>query len=75
MLRLAYDARVPSALDGTAAIIRWRLLAIGSVLLLATFIGTLGFRFVEGWPVFDALYMTLITLTTVGYGEVHSKTN
>jgi voltage-gated potassium channel len=26
---------------------------------------------VEGWPVFDSFYMTLMTLTTVGYGEVH----
>ena len=34
-------------------------------------IGTLGFQMVEGWSVFDAFYMTLITLTTVGYEEVH----
>jgi voltage-gated potassium channel len=33
--------------------------------------GTLGFRWVEGWPLFDGFYMTLMTLTTVGYGEVH----
>src|SRR3989454_5074527 len=26
---------------------------------------------VEGWTLFDSLYMSLITLTTVGYGEVH----
>src|SRR5204862_4320433 len=25
----------------------------------------------EGWTLFDSLYMSLITLTTVGYGEVH----
>ena len=34
------------------------------------FAGTFGFRVVEGWRFFDAFYMTLITLTTVGYGEV-----
>ena len=33
--------------------------------------GTLGFHWVEGWTLFDAFYMTLMTLTTVGYGEVH----
>jgi voltage-gated potassium channel len=33
--------------------------------------GTMGYAFIEGWPVFDALYMTIITLATVGYGEVH----
>src|SRR5205085_4791285 len=29
---------------------------------------------VEGWSFFDSFYMTLITLTTVGYGEVHPLT-
>ena len=40
---------------------------IGGVLL----VGTAGYRFIEGWPLFDSLYMTVITLATVGYGEVH----
>lgn len=35
------------------------------------FAGTIGYHFIEGWPVFDALYMTVITLATVGYGETH----
>ena len=33
--------------------------------------GTFGFHWVEGWSYFDGFYMTLMTLTTVGYGEVH----
>lgn len=34
-------------------------------------IGTSGYMIIEGWPVSDAIYMTIITLATVGYGEVH----
>jgi voltage-gated potassium channel len=33
--------------------------------------GTLGYVLIEGWNAWDALYMTMMTLTTVGYGEVH----
>ena len=71
LLHLEYDARVRGDFDRTAGILRWRLLAVAGVLMSATVIGTLGFRLVEGWPLFDAFYMALITLTTVGYGEVH----
>lgn len=36
-----------------------------------TIIGTFGYMFLEGWNWVDAFYMTMITLTTVGFGEVH----
>jgi len=42
-----------------------------SVLLAILFLGSLGFVWIEGWSFFDGLYMTGITLTTVGFGEVH----
>jgi voltage-gated potassium channel len=47
----------------------WRL----SVVLLATVVcaGTAGYVIIEGWDVFDAFYMTITTVTTVGYGEIH----
>ncbi len=34
--------------------------------------GTVGYYLIEeGWSLFDAFYMTIITLTTIGFGEVH----
>ena len=41
-----------------------------SVTFLLLLIGTLGYHILEQWPLFDAFYMTVITLSTVGYGEV-----
>jgi voltage-gated potassium channel len=33
--------------------------------------GTLGYVLIEGWNAWDAFYMTIITVTTVGYAEIH----
>jgi voltage-gated potassium channel len=41
---------------------------LGSILL----VGVVGYHLIEGWSAFDALYMTVITLATVGYGETHA---
>jgi voltage-gated potassium channel len=47
-----------------------------AALITATFVfGTTGFILVEGYPPFDAFYMTLITITTVGYSEIHPLSN
>jgi voltage-gated potassium channel len=35
-------------------------------------VGSLGYWLIEGWPLFDSFYMTIITLTTIGYGEIHN---
>jgi len=45
--------------------------------LLVIFIislGVAGYMMIEGWSLLDALYMTVQTLTTVGYNEVHEMT-
>ena len=52
--------------------VTFRKIAQWAASLLALLIfGSLGFVWLEGWNFFDALYMTVTTLTTVGYGEIH----
>src|ERR1017187_8377365 len=48
-----------------------RLVLIAALLAFTMCIGTAGFRLIEGYSVFDGFYMTLITITTVGYQEIH----
>src|ERR1039458_2955613 len=45
-------------------------LIVGAIVTTLT-IGTVGFTVIDGYPPFDAFYMTLITMTTVGYNEIH----
>ncbi len=51
--------------------IRLRLAIILIAMVVTLGGGTLGFVLIEHYSVFDAFYMTLTTVTTVGYGEVH----
>src|ERR1039457_1051773 len=45
-------------------------LIVGAIVTTLT-IGTVGFTVIDGYPPFDAFYMSLTTMTTVGYGEIH----
>lgn len=47
----------------------WRLAVVLLITVIVT--GTSGYMIIEGWPFFDALYMTVTTMTTVGYMEIH----
>ncbi len=45
------------------------------VLLLIILIGTIGYILVEDWSIIDSFYQTIITVSTVGFGEVHELSN
>jgi len=50
--------------------LRQTLISIGlSIVLMG--VGSAGYMIIEGWNFMDAFYMTIITMATVGYGEVH----
>lgn len=42
------------------------------LLLLVIAFGTAGYMVIEHWNFLDAVYMTIITVTTIGYGEIHT---
>ncbi len=33
--------------------------------------GTVGYMLIEGWSAYEALYMTVITIATVGFTKLH----
>lgn len=41
-----------------------------SLLIIVTFVGILGFAFIEGYSWLDSTYMTIITMSTVGFGTL-----
>jgi voltage-gated potassium channel len=41
------------------------------MLIILLLVGTIGFSIIQGWRFLDSFYMTVITFSTVGYGEVH----
>jgi voltage-gated potassium channel len=54
----------------TVAFIPRNLVYAGGLIVAMPVIGTAGYMIIEGWGFMDALYMSVITLTTVGYREV-----
>ena len=49
-------------------------IALGLVLIIITG-GTAGYILIEKWSFSDAIYMTFVTITTVGFTEVHPLSN
>ena len=57
-------SRVPNSLLGQLRVLRAFMLFI-----LVAIVGTIGFSQFEGWHLSDAFYATVITMTTIGYGD------
>ncbi|OGP54858.1 MAG: potassium transporter TrkA [Deltaproteobacteria bacterium RBG_13_52_11b] len=51
--------------------IRKKLLQVLALVAFLIAAGTLGYMVVEGWRLLDAIYMTVTTITTVGFREIH----
>ena len=47
-----------------------RFLGAVAYLVGLTLVGVLGYTLIEGWGIHDALYMSVITITAVGFSEV-----
>ena len=50
--------------------LRGRAIIIFLLIAVAIAIGTIGYMLLEGWSLIEAFYMTMITITTVGFGEI-----
>ena len=51
----------------------YRDLLITTIIILA--IGTVVYHYLEGWNYLDSLYFSVVTLTTIGYGDFHPVTD
>lgn len=49
---------------------RLKILIALTSLVIVTFISTFGLAYLEGWSVFTALWVTMATITTTGYGDL-----
>lgn len=53
-------------------VILYRLRLALALMALTIAVGAVGYSRIEGWSAFDGLYMAVITLSTVGFGEIHA---
>lgn len=52
-----------------------RIISTVLFLIILTIAGTLGLAYIENWSLFDAFFVTMISLTTVGLGDVTPVTH
>lgn len=50
--------------------LEWRITKVSLLLLTIILFGTIAYHLIEGWSLFDSLYMTAMTVTTTGYREL-----
>jgi voltage-gated potassium channel len=74
MMKRPTSGRRPRKAQPRVSSFRGRLLRAILLILVITVAGTLGYLVIEGWTLLDALYMTIISMTTVGYGETQELT-
>jgi len=49
-----------------------RIIAVAALLTIA--VGSVAYMEIEGWSLLDAVYFCVVTLATVGYGDLHPTT-
>jgi len=54
--------------------LRFRLRFFLALMLTVMVLGCLGFVYVEGFSLTDAIYFSVVTVATVGYGDIHPTT-
>ena len=64
--------RVSDALSEPPMVVPWMRRSL-ALLLALPMVGTVGYSLIEKWSVFDSLYMSIITITTIGFGEVRPQ--
>ena len=71
---MARRVRVPlfSPLRGLARDPEGKVLLASAITTIA--VGTVVYTFLEGWTPIDALYFSVVTLATVGFGDLHPTT-
>ena len=51
----------------------YRILFVSTNIILL--IGTIAYHFIEKWSWVDSMYFSVITLTTIGYGDISPQTD
>jgi voltage-gated potassium channel len=71
LFRFGRRAAYPSTATLGDLEFRQRLTRVALLLAATVAVGTIGYMLLEQWSFLDALYMTVITISTVGFTEVH----